>query len=204
MNVKHILFFIFVAVLALSGCGPAPEPTLSPADVQGTAMASALTMVAQTQAAFPTATAIPPTETPAPSPFPSVTPTVFSLLTPNSIPTFTSVPASGDQSNCNKPLTSWESESARVVLKNETNPRGLVTPWVYMQGDQGECGYIAVSPFQSTLTISVPLGLLSAGAFVEGKQDFKIFGGGYINTGSWSLRFQNERILLSAGCAPDC
>ena len=57
----------------LSACGPEPEPTMSAADVQGTAVAAAWTMVAETQAAIPTATPIPPTETPLPTALPTNT-----------------------------------------------------------------------------------------------------------------------------------
>ena len=61
---KRIWMLFAIAALVLSACGPEPEPTMSPADVQGTAMSAAMTMVAETQAAIPTATPIPPTEAP--------------------------------------------------------------------------------------------------------------------------------------------
>jgi hypothetical protein len=70
---KHIWMLFAITALVLTACGPAPEPTMSPADVQGTAMAAAMTMVAETQAAIPTATSIPPTEPPTATPFPTNT-----------------------------------------------------------------------------------------------------------------------------------
>jgi hypothetical protein len=60
---KYAWIIFAIAALVITACGPAPEPTMSPEDVQGTAMAGAMTMVAETQAAIPTATPIPPTET---------------------------------------------------------------------------------------------------------------------------------------------
>ena len=64
---KLITISMLVAVL-LTACGPKATPTMNPADVQATAFAAASTMVALTQAAIPTATPIPPTETPVPLP----------------------------------------------------------------------------------------------------------------------------------------
>ncbi len=53
-----------MAVLALSLNACVAEPTVSPMDIAGTAQAAAFTMIAQTQAALPTGTTVPPTETP--------------------------------------------------------------------------------------------------------------------------------------------
>ncbi len=68
-------FFTLTVVLAialiLSACGAEPAPTVSPVDIQSTAQAAAATIIAQTQAAMPTATSVPPTETPVP---PTLTP----------------------------------------------------------------------------------------------------------------------------------
>ena len=202
MNVKHILFFMFIAVLAMSGCGPAPEPTMSPADVQGTAMAAALTMVAETQAAIPTDTPIPPTETPMPSPTPSLTQVIFGTPSFEVFPTATLASTSGD-ANCNQPLTKWDGEVVKLTARNNTKPKGLVTLSLFFTTDYGACGYIGAQ-FDNSVTLSVPTGVFSAGAFVDGKKDFKVFGGGRITPGSWSLSIENEAILLKAGCAPDC
>jgi hypothetical protein len=120
------------------------------------------------------------------------------------LPTNTPVPSSGSDDPCNQILTAWEGESVKVTLKNNTSPKGYITPWIYMQADLGECGYIPVAAFDNSTTVSVPVGLLSAGAFVEGKKDFKIFGGGRITPGSWALWFENDSIKLKAGCAPNC
>ena len=81
---RALLTFTFIAFL-LGACGPAPEPTMSAADVQGTAVAAAWTMVAETQAAIPTATPIPPTPLPSATPLP--TNTVPALDLPTQAPT---------------------------------------------------------------------------------------------------------------------
>jgi hypothetical protein len=74
---------ISVLVIAiLSACGPAPTPTLSVADLQGTAIANAWLAMTMTQLAMPTATQtpIPPTPTATFTPPPTFTP--FPTLAP--------------------------------------------------------------------------------------------------------------------------
>jgi hypothetical protein len=184
---------------------------MSPADVQGTAMAAALTMVAETQAALPTATLIPPTEAATTTPFPTNTVPPLSLASPTQLigpvavlPTNTPVPASGSNDPCNQPLTTWEGESAQISLRNNTKPKGIVTASLYFTTSLGQCGYIGTQ-FTNTTTLTVPVGTFSAGAFVDGPKDFKIFGGGTITRpGNYSLWFENESIILKAGCAPNC
>jgi hypothetical protein len=160
---KHIWMIFAIAALVLTACGPTPEPTMSPADVQGTAMAAAMTMVAETQAAIPTATPIPPTELPTATPFPTSTVPPLILETPtlaqgvSVFPTNTRVPASGSGSNdpCNQPLTSWGGESAKLTLKNHTKPQGVVTASLFFNASFGECGYISAQ-FSSSTTLTVP------------------------------------------------
>ena len=210
---KRVWIILAIAMLVLTACGPEPEPTLDPANVQGTAMAAALTMVAETQAAIPTATPLPPTEVPSATPFPTNTVPPLSLESPTptqavaaALPTITSVPASGGTNDpCNQPLTSWDGESAQITLQNNTKPKGLVTASLYFTTTQfGQCGYIGAQ-FNNSTTLTVPVGTFSAGAFVDGPKDFKIFGGGTITRpGNYSLWFENEAIILKAGCAPNC
>ena len=63
MKKKYPTFLSILLIVVISACGPAPTPTLSVADVQGTAVANAWIAITQTQAAIPTATQtpIPPT-----------------------------------------------------------------------------------------------------------------------------------------------
>ena len=63
---KHLKFpsILFLIALIAGACAPQAAPTMDAAAVQATAVAAAFTMVAQTQAAIPTATPLPPTEIP--------------------------------------------------------------------------------------------------------------------------------------------
>ncbi|NJC95602.1 MAG: hypothetical protein FIB03_04565, partial [Anaerolineae bacterium] len=60
-----IPFQILVITLIVSACGaPQSTPTIDPVDLQSTVAAAAFTVLAETQAAIPTATPLPPTATP--------------------------------------------------------------------------------------------------------------------------------------------
>jgi len=207
---KHFWIISAIIILLLTACGPEPEPTMSPADVQGTAMAAAMTMVAETQAAIPTATSIPPTEAPSATPLPTNTlPSLLDIATATQsiiavVPTNTTAPSVGGNDPCMAPLTSWQGESAKMYLKNNTKPQGFVTLALGFTTNMGECGIISAA-FDGSTTVTVPMGTFWASAFVDGKKDFKVFGGDVINrTGNYSLWIENERIILKAGCAPNC
>lgn len=211
---KQIWILFLVGALALTACGPEAAPTLSPADVQATAVAAAMSMVAETQAAIPpTPTELPPTIPPPPS----LTPTTSGLLllpttsgdgmlTPTSIGGLlltNTPPAPVSTSTCNQPLMKWDGPSARLNIKNNTKPKGVVTLSLFFTTERGQCGYIGAQ-FENSITLTVPVGTFQAGAFVDGTKDFKVFGSGQIKVGSSSLWIENEAIILKAGCAPDC
>ncbi|MFL7868655.1 MAG: hypothetical protein AB8I58_07495 [Anaerolineales bacterium] len=211
---KQILITIAILTFLLAACGPTPEPTMSPADVQGTAMAAAMSMVAETQAAIPTATPIPPTEAPTATPFPTNTVPPLDISQPtqsiatqsiNILPTSTTAASVGGSDPCNQPLTSWDGESARMKIVNNTKPKGhVVIALGFTTTAFGQCGIISAS-FDNVTTVNVPVGTFWASAFIDGKQDFKAFGGDTLTRpGSYSLWVENDRIILKAGCAPDC
>ncbi len=201
-----------VLIFLVSACAPRSTPTANPVDVQHTAEAAAFTMVAQTQEAIPTNTTVPPTEVASPTLPATLTaialptdasitavaglPTTSTNLTTLIPPTSAPPPASTD-ANCNKPLTAWQGPSASFSIFNETKPEGKIILSLYVVTDLGECGYLA--------DISRgPVGQYSAGAFVEGKQDFKVFGGFRITEGSWKIVVKNDSITALGGCYPHC
>jgi hypothetical protein len=177
-------------------------------------------MVAQTQASIPTNTPVPPTATASPTlpatttpiatlttdpslPTPIVTNTTDALLAtpagglPTVAPQPTAVSAATSGDNCNKALTDWEGPTATFSIVNETKPQGKIILSLYVVTELGECGYLADLS-------KGPVGMYSAGAFVEGKQDFKVFGGFRITEGSWKIAVRNDKIVAQGSCYPHC
>lgn len=212
---RNALIFGVVLSLFVSACGAQATPTANPVDIQHTAEAAAFTMVAQTQAAIPTATPLPPTEAPTQTPLPSLTPItsitsttldplnstpVGLTVTPQTnIPTFTPQAGSGVDP-CNQALTAWEGPSANLNIVNETRPQGTIILSLYVVTELGQCGYLYVTGGG----ITGPVGQYSAGAFVEGPKDFKVFGGFRITQGSWDIVVRNDNIVALGGCYPSC
>ncbi|MHB8778955.1 MAG: hypothetical protein ACYC6R_14525 [Anaerolineales bacterium] len=136
---KFIPVLVAVAVL-LTACGPQGTPTLAPAEVEGTAVAAAWTMVAMTQLAIPTATPLPPTETPSPTPLPTFTPLplpTLELVTPTA-----TISGSG---NCNGPINMGEAgPTSRVRIENNTGGNINISLNL-MESAFGQCGAISYS-----------------------------------------------------------
>ncbi len=222
---RNILLPGVVFILLASACAPQGTPTANPVDIQHTAEAAALTMVAETQAAVPTATPIPPTETASPTLPPSSTPLPLPTSgTPGLIPTgapttSTTLSASftqqapptqaqptsssgggSTQDVCNQPLTSWQGPTANFSIANQTQPEGTIVLSMYVVTDLGQCGYLIITGD----SFSGPIGNYSAGAFITGKQNFKAFGSFRITEGNWAIVVKNDSIEARGGCFPNC
>jgi hypothetical protein len=171
--------------------------------VGATAQAAAFTMIAETQAAVPTVTSLPPTITASPTPLPTETATSTPTVDP-SLPTatFTLAPQSSapTQNNCNQILSAWQGPTVKFIVENETKPKGTIVLSMYVTTNFGECGFVPVygSSFNG------PEGFYSAGAYVTGKKDFKVFGAFAIKGGSWSIVVRNDVIVAKGGCYPNC
>jgi hypothetical protein len=207
MKRKTVICAILLAVL-MSACGAPATPTIDGLSVQNTAIAAAFTVVAQTQAALPTNTTIPPTETPTPLPTdtPAPSPTLDALATPTVIllptdlPTFTPQPSTSSSNPCNKPLLSWQGPSASFTIVNETKPAGKIVLMMSVLTKAGECGYLHI--YSDSFT--GPAGSYSAAAFVDGKKSFKVFGAFDIQALSWKIIVRNDVIVAKGGCYPNC
>jgi len=207
---QKALTLAVILIFLISACAPKAAPTANSVDVQHTAEAAAFTMVAQTQESVPTNTSVPPTDTATPTLpatlTPIVSPTLENLLTTTAtgltplapVPTARSSSSStSSNDNCNKALTAWSGPTATFTVFNETRPQGRIILSLYVVSDRGECGYLA--------DISKgPVGQYSAGAFVEGKKDFKVFGGFRITEGAWKITVRNDQITALGGCYPAC
>lgn len=224
MRLQQISVIILLA-LAAGSCGaPATTPApLTLEELQSTSMAGAFTALAETHAALPTNTRVPPSGTPTQSPSPSNTsgvlisshtveaspiPSHTPEASPNSTtsftPTFTALPknqptALGNDP-CNKPLTAWQGPSTKIMIRYEYKPQGkndkvVLSLWV--MSDLKECGFI---PSLST----GPVGQYSAVAFIDGEKDFKVYGGFRLTQGSWDIIIRNDMIIAKGGCYPNC
>jgi len=157
MKPIKFLPIIFILALALSACGAQPPavPTMSSDDVQSTAVASAFTMVAQTQAAIPTATPLPPTDLPTSTPLPLPTNTAVGLPTIGvgvtattgalSAPTTSSSVASGAATTdpcSNRVLgASPQGKETTIRIVNKTNVPVKLSLYLAETASHGECGY---------------------------------------------------------------
>jgi len=145
MKRLSIFTLILVATLILSACGAEPPPpTMDAVDVQNTAVAAAFTMVAQTQAAIPTATPLPPTETPTQTPRPTDTP--LPLPTTNVTVTSTTAPVSSNNSGGGDPcatrvLSPERGRETVIRVVNTTNVTITVSMYLNETAAHGECGY---------------------------------------------------------------
>ena len=142
-NFSSLTLLLMITLLS-SACGApsAPAtPTVNPVDIQNTVIAAALTVVAETQAAIPTATPPPPTAT-----FTN-TPLATSTLPP--LPTldgtFTPVPSgnSGSEDPCINKVLPALLDGIPVRMRVDNSTRVTVSVSVYLQQatPQSECGY---------------------------------------------------------------
>jgi hypothetical protein len=209
---RNVLIIGAVLILLVSACAPQAAPTANPVDVQHTAEAGAFTMVAETQAAVPTATTAPPTDTLVPTTLPTDTPPPLPTSStpgslPTNIPTFTpqspNASTNTDTNNqdiCNQALTAWQGPTANFAIANQTKPQGTIVLSMYVVTTLGQCGYLIITGD----SFSGPIGQYSAGAFITGKQNFKAFGGFNITEGNWKIVVKNDSITALAGCYPNC
>jgi len=141
---KHFstLTTIIVAAMIISACGAEPAPTVNPADIGSTAQAAALTIIAQTQAAVPTNTLPPPTETPTQTP--AVTNTVFVLPTQEAalVASPTTAPAASSGDPCDtRVLGKPKGKPTKIRIWNSTNGPAVVSLYLNETEGHGECGY---------------------------------------------------------------
>lgn len=219
---RNVSIISIVLILLASACAPKGTPTANPVDIANTAQASALTMVAQTLAAVPTATPLPPTETPSPTLAPTNTlpplptqelvspvPGLATSIPTNvsgvpSLPTFTpqspSSSTNNNQDPCNQPLTSWQGDTATFTIANQTKPKGTIVLSMFVRTTMGQCGYLIVTGD----SFSGPTGDYSAGAFISGKKNMKAFGSFRITPGNWKIIIKNDSIMPAGSCFPNC
>lgn len=142
---KRYTIFALIAALTtiVSACGAPPAPTANPVDIQNTAVAAAFTMVAQTQAAVPTATPLPPTEAPTQTPLPTNTPVALPTLSTPASPTAAAVAAStsGVDPCANRQLSPEKGRETVIRVVNDTRVPITVSMYLNETEGHGECGW---------------------------------------------------------------
>jgi len=136
---KFLSMIIVIAAMVSTACGAPPAPTMSAADVQFTAVAAAFTIVAETQAAIPTATPLPPSETPTVTPPPTNTPAELPTLAVSLTPV---PPTSGGDPCDNRQLSSAPNgRPTKLAIINTTKIDITVSVYLNETADKGECGW---------------------------------------------------------------
>jgi hypothetical protein len=139
---KHLstLIILIVAAMLIGACGAEPPPTVNPADVAGTAQAAALTIVAQTQAAIPTNTLPPPTETPTQTAIATNTQLVLPTQEVAALPSPTTAAAGGDPC-ATRVLGKPKGKPTIIRIWNSTKVPITVSLYLNETEGHGECGY---------------------------------------------------------------
>lgn len=200
---RALLTFSFVVFL-LAACGSPSEPTMTAADVQGTAVAAAWTMVAETQAAIPTNTPIPPTPLPSATPLPTNT-VQAALDLPTLAPTQSiavqpspTTQSSGD--DCNH-LLDANAPGPTFPLKIINETKAQVNISLYLEKTAfGECGYrgYQLDPKGSTV-VTFPQGTFYGYAWVNDPKTPSTASGGpwtANNTDKWTVYVREYTMVM--------
>lgn len=176
---RKIIPIMAIVAITLTACGTPAEPTLSPEQVSGTAIAMASTMIAETQAALPTNTPVPPTETPTPTSLPTFTLEPLPTIEIAS-PTATSKP----QGSCEGPLNMGEAgPTSQVRIENQTG--GTVLLSLHLgEGTNafGQCGFLSYNLGKNEkLVLQLPKGVFFAFALITYPNGDSGNSSGYIN-----------------------
>lgn len=180
---KRFPIFALVLTLALSisACGArevqaTPIPTVNPLELQSTMAAAAFTMIAETQAAVPTATPPPPTatftDTPAETNTPLPLPFAELTLTPP-----TSASSGGGDPCADKVLpASLKGPQIKMRVNNSTKAALQLSVYLQQTTPQSECGYRAytLDPGQSVVINDLIQGCYTLWAWNPDPDDYFI------------------------------
>jgi hypothetical protein len=165
---KKTITVLLVLTALLTACGPEATPTMSPEDVQGTAVAAAWTVVAETQAAIPTSTPEPPTAAPSPTVLPTFTPPLPTSGTPGSLSTATQNPlalaptsTSASSDSCLIALNVAEAgPKKRLRIENQTGGPVNLSLNLWQKNAFGQCGALSWSNIakNAKIIIEIPSG----------------------------------------------
>lgn len=203
---KHLstLITIIAITVLISACGAQATPTANPADIAGTAQAAAFTMIAQTQAAIPTATLPPPTEIPTQTPLPTDTP--VTLPTQATVPVLaspTTAPASnaGGDPCATRPL-GVDMKGKPTIIRIWNNTKTPITVSIYLnETPLGACGYRSYNIGKGADVVMTDLvyGCYNVWAWnTSGKPNFNSEGYGCVNNpDKWTFEVRTSSIKFT-------
>jgi hypothetical protein len=200
---KHINSLLSILLISafVSACGAPATPTINAVDVQNTAMAAALTLVAQTQAAIPTATPLPPTATPTAT----LAPTDTAVSLPTLAATFTPI-AQVPQTTvdpCSTRVLAASPKGRETIINIVNTVRAQVTVSLYLNetASWGECGYRSyiLGPRDNVVITDLVQGCYNLWAFnSDPKNLVNASGGGCINNpDKWTFEISPDKIKFS-------
>ena len=199
-----ILIHVLVTLLIISACGSAPQatPTANLIDLQSTAFAAASTLVAETQAAIPTATLPLPTATANLPPVPTLGPT----FTPNPdanlvTPTPVVIPSTEDPCINTLLPASLTGQKIKIRIDNPTKATIMISVNLQSGNPQGVCGYrgYTLAAGQSLVITDLVEGCYSIWAWnPDPKNYFMVTNGTSClnNSNSWTFDVSTNSIKL--------
>jgi hypothetical protein len=201
---KHFFTLTIVVIaMLISACGAPAAPTMQAVDVQNTAVAAAFTMVAETQAAIPTATPLPPTEPPTQTPLPTNTPLPLPTSATSvviSSPTTASVSGnnSGGDPCATRVLSAPEGRETVIKIANTTKLGVTVSIYLNETAGKGACGYrgYTIAKNDSVVITDLVQGCYNLWAWSENaKGKFNSSGYGCINNSDkWTFEIRADTI----------
>jgi hypothetical protein len=186
MKLPKFLSIIFLIAMIAGACAPQAAPTMNAVDVQSTAVAAAFTMIAQTQAAIPTATPLPPTEAPTETPLPTNTPVDLPTLavSPTTAVQAAATTGSGVDPCSTRVLSGPKGKETTIRIVNMTKVPVKVSVYLNETAGQGACGwgYVELARNSDTVITSWVQGCYNLWAWSDDpKGKFNSNGYGCIN-----------------------
>jgi len=202
MKKNYPLSILLVITVFISACGSASTtPAITVEEVQNTALAAAVTVVAQTQAAIPTNTLVPPTLTPTETPLPTET----LLSPPTSVEmTFTPLPqALPSVDPCSTRIlgASPRGRETTILIVNTVKTSVTLSLYLNETASWGECGYrsYTLGPRDSLQITDLIQGCYNLWAFNnDPKNPVNASGGGCINNpDKWTFEIFSGNIKFT-------
>jgi hypothetical protein len=198
-----IIYTMLLAGLVLSACTGQTQatPEVRAEDIQATAVAAAFTIVAETQAAIPTNTPLPPTETPSPTPLPTETAIPSPTLDPLVIPTATTAPQTSNTDPCNQLLPSdIQGHPTKIRINNQSGFNKVKVSLYLSKTEFGECGfaYVPILGKNASETLYLVEGTYYIYAWTDDGK-LNVSGSGSINNPDlWEFEIRAGNILFNS------